>query len=178
MPELVDIFNKKFKYEKIIDQDKTTKIAITSLIKDNVSIDNTFSIRPTNNFITEITQKKTLDLSKFPGTKISKFELKFNFVQKLFRCFKKGKKNEIFLKIQNKILKTISYENLIKMSLQLRIIKFLLLENYHRALLKICLGKTPEKKLHFEEAFHFLENDKKEHNKILNEKLLKWLNYS
>jgi hypothetical protein len=177
-PDLVDIFNKKFKYEQVNPRNESVDNKLFSTLnkKDGIAnVDETS--KRTNNYIIENTSvlKNKVELIKLSLKSAKIYEFKMNFPAKLLRCLNFQNRNKIFYSIQTKILKTISYENITKISLQQKILKFLVLENYQSSLMKFCSGKKPEKNMEFNTAFKMLEGDMKLGNKPVSRKLNQWL---
>jgi hypothetical protein len=174
-PEIINMFNKRFRYEEVVT-DGRSKILTTSGVKDS-TLYYEASIKKSNNFIIESDKEfqRKFDVENF--VKLDrKFEYRMNFRQKLFRCCSFNLKNKVFAKIENKILKTISYENLTKMSFTMKILKLLLLETYQRTLIKYCSGKELTPKLNLDEAYNTLNSDEKIHTKNISQKMISLLN--
>jgi hypothetical protein len=169
-PEIVDIFNKRFKYHEVSKEDfRKLTVHTTPSSEDSEEDGKTWK-----KIIATCKNKK--EISKISSEQESKYVFGLNFCEKMFRACNMSKRNKIFNKVHDKILKTISYENLTLMSLKVKIIEYLVLENYHRSLIRLCTGNQPEKNMELDEAYKMLEADTKEENIIINKKLILWLN--
>jgi hypothetical protein len=148
-PQIIDIFNSIYLYKNLKSSKNTTKsrsdeykekkLKMKDMKKTNLNNDYVFISSPSSQNFEKRKQPQLEYIKEKDFTKNFSFQNKFGFCRSVIPfCTFPRKFKKHFLDIEKKMKNAISFESIIKVKKNQKLVNFLLFENYQRNIFKYC----------------------------------------